>query len=156
MTQGPKTRRLSFFAFLFYHILHWISFKIPFTDSNYLVSNWSYTHLIRTIKKFRKSKKNFKNFRVIIILCNHYFIILKLFRAIKDFILHSIKQTALKSGYNFTSYDNFTNTRWIEELQTWKSFSPIWVSSSISRKQQTTGFEPLHHICVCQTYIAHF
>jgi len=33
----------------------------------------------------------------------------------------------------------------IEELQALKSFSPIWASSSISRKQQATGFEPLRH-----------
>ena len=33
LTQGPKTRRLSFYPFLFYHILHWICFKIPLTES---------------------------------------------------------------------------------------------------------------------------
>jgi len=49
-------------------------------------------------------------FRVIIILHNHYFIILKLFRAIEFFILNQIKQTALKSGYNFTTYGKFTGT----------------------------------------------
>ena len=52
----------------------------------------------------------------IAILCNHYFIILKLLLAIKGFILYQIKQTALKSGYNFTSYGKFTDTRWNEEL----------------------------------------
>ena len=49
-------------------------------------------------------------FRVIIILLNHYFIILKLFRAIKFFILNQIKQMALNSGYNFTTYGKFMNT----------------------------------------------
>jgi len=43
--------------------------------------------------------KQFKVFHVIIILRNHYFIILKLIRAIKGFILYQIKQMALKSGY---------------------------------------------------------
>src|SRR6218665_2760617 len=33
VTQGPKTRRLSFSAFLFNHILHCICFKILFTVS---------------------------------------------------------------------------------------------------------------------------
>jgi len=28
-----------------------------------------------------------------------------------------MKQTALKSGYNFTTYGKFTDTSWIEELQ---------------------------------------
>jgi len=49
-------------------------------------------------------------FHVIIILCNHYFTILKLLRAIKLFILNQIKQTALKSDYNFTRYGKFTYT----------------------------------------------
>ena len=49
----------------------------------------------------------FKIFCVIVI---HYFIILKLFWAIKGFILYQIKQTALKSGYSFTSYAKFTDT----------------------------------------------
>jgi len=32
VTKGPKTRRLSFLAFLFYHILHWIWFQIHFAE----------------------------------------------------------------------------------------------------------------------------
>jgi len=67
---------------------------------------------------------------------------------IKGFILFQIKQTALKSGYKFTSYGKFMGTRQIEELKTQKPVSPIWVSSSITRKRQTTGFEPLCHIRV--------
>jgi len=35
--------------------------------------------LIKTIKKVKKSNKKFEIFRVIIILCNYQFIILKLF-----------------------------------------------------------------------------
>ena len=42
----------------------------------------------------------FEDFHVITIVCNHYFIILKLFWVIKGFILYQIKQTTLKSGYN--------------------------------------------------------
>jgi len=83
----------------------------------------------------RKSNKQFKIFRVIIIICNHYFIVLKSFRAIKGSILYQVKQTTLKSGHNFTNYGKFTDTRWIEELQSRKPLSPIWVSSSISKKQ---------------------
>src|SRR6218665_36810 len=59
--------------------------------------------------------------------------------------MNQIKQTALKSGFNFTTYGKFTDTSSIEDLQTRKPLSPIWVSSSISRKRQATGFEPLHH-----------
>ena len=62
VTQGPKIRRLSFLAFLFYHILHCICFKIPFTESKYLVSNWSYTSLIRTIKKVKNRIKSLRFF----------------------------------------------------------------------------------------------
>jgi len=32
------------------------------------------------------------------------------------------------------------------ELNICKPLSPIWVSSSITRKRQATGFEPLCHI----------
>ena len=133
-------------AFLWNHILHCICFKILFTVSKYLVSNWSYTRLIGRMKKVKKLNKKFQIFRVFIIVHNHYFLILKLFRVIKGFILYQTKQTALKSGYKFRSYDKFTDTCWIEELKTWKPLSPIWASRSISRKRQTTGFEPLHHI----------
>ena len=118
---GLKTCHMSFLAFVFNHILHCMYFKILFTESKYLVSNWGYTRLIRTIKKVKESNKNVKIFRVIIILCNHHFILLKLFWAIKGFILYQINQPALKSsGYNFTTYSKFTDTSWIEELQTRK------------------------------------
>jgi len=70
------------------------------------------------MKKVKKSNKKFKIFRVIIILRSHYFIILKLFRAMKGSIMYQMKQTALTSGNNFKSYGKFTDTRWIEELQT--------------------------------------
>jgi len=83
----------------------------------------------------KKSNKKFKVFRVIIIVHSHYFIILKLFRVVKGFILYQIKQTTLKSDYNFTSYGKFTDTSRIEELQTQSPIFPIWVSSSISKKR---------------------
>jgi len=95
------------------HILHWICFKILFTYSKYLVYNWGYTRLIRTIKIVKKSNKKFKIFRVIIVLCNYHCMLLKLFWAIKGFILYQIKQTTLKVDYNFTTYSQFTDTRWI-------------------------------------------
>ena len=150
VTQGPKTSRLSFSAFLLNHILHCFCFKILFTESKYLVSNWSYTHLIRAVKKVKKLNKKFKIFHAIKVVHNHYYItcIMKLFWVIKGFILYQIKQTALILGYYFTTSGKFTDTSWIEELQNRKSFSPIWASSSISRKRQATGFEPLRHICL--------
>jgi len=52
----------------------------------------------------------FKIFCVIVIMRNHYINILKLFRAVKGFILYQITQTALKSGNNFTTYIKFTDT----------------------------------------------
>jgi len=48
---------------------------------------------------------------------------------INGFILYQINQTALNSGYNFTTYGKFTDT------------------SSITRKRQTTRFEPLRQKC---------
>jgi len=53
-------------AFLLNHILHYTCFKILFTVSKYLVTNWSYTHLIRALKKAKKSNKKFNIF-----LCLH-------------------------------------------------------------------------------------
>jgi len=60
----------------------------------------------------------FNVFRVLKIVRIHYFIILKLPSVIKGFILHQIIQTALKSGYNFTTYGKSTDTSSIGDLQT--------------------------------------
>ena len=49
-------------------------------------------------------------------------------------ILYQINQTALKSGYNFTTYSKFTDISRVEELITGKPLSPIWASSSVPRK----------------------
>jgi len=133
VTQGPKSRRLSFLASLFNHILHCIGFKILFTEWKYHVSNWSYSRLIRTIKKVKKWNKKFKIF-----LSHH--------NSLQSSLLYQIKQTALESYYKFTTYGKLTDTSWIEELQTRKPLSPILASGSISRKRQLTGFEPLRHI----------
>jgi len=62
------------------------------------------------MKKVKKMNKKFNIFHVIIIVRNHYFIIQKLSSVIKGFILYQIKQTALKSDYNFTTYGKFTDT----------------------------------------------
>jgi len=110
---------------------------------------------MRAIKKRKKWNKKFNIFRVIIIVSNNYFIILKLSRAIKGYILYQVKQTAFKSDYKIILFVKLTDTCWIEELQTRKSLSPIWASSSLSRKRQTTDFEPLRHKYVrfvCCTY----
>src|SRR6218665_4055576 len=64
-------------------------------------------------------------FRVIVIIRSHYFIIVKLFRVIKGFILNQIKQTDIKSDYDFTIYGKFTDTSLIEELHTRKP-SPLF------------------------------
>ena len=130
---------MSFLALLFIHILRCIWLKILFTESKYLVSDWGYTCLMKTIKKV-KNRIELSIYLVIIILCIHHFILLKLFSTIKSFILYHTNQTTLKSGYNFTTYHKFTDTSWIEELQTRKRLSPIWASSSISRKWQVMGF----------------
>jgi len=90
-----------------------------FTVSNYLVSNWSYSRLNRTIKKVKKTNKTFTI--VIIIVRNHYFTILKLSSFIKGFILYQMKQAALKSGYNFTTYGKFMDT---SELKNCKLENP--------------------------------
>ena len=52
--RGPKPVACRFWLFLLNHIPHCIGFKILFTVSKYLVSNWSYTHLIRTLKEVKK------------------------------------------------------------------------------------------------------
>jgi len=63
-------------------------------------------------------------------------------------MLYSVsnKPSHVKSRYNFTTSrsSKFKDTSWIEELQTHKPLSPIWASSSISRKRQATGIEPLY------------
>jgi len=140
----PKTRRLSLLAFLFTHILHCSCFKILFTEWKYLATNWNHTCLIRTIKKCEINRLNSSWFLVSLYDHNHCFIILKLFRAIKFFILNQIKLMA--SGFNFTTYGKFMDTSSIEELQIRKPLSPIWAFSSITRKRQAMSFEPLRFI----------
>ena len=68
--------------------------------------------------KLEKTNKKFNIFHLIVIVRNHCFIILKLSSVIKGFILYQIKQTTLKSGYNFTTYGKFMDISWIEELKT--------------------------------------
>ena len=83
------------------------------------------------------------------ILFNHYFITLKLFRAIKGFILYQIKQTVLKSGHKFTSYGKFTDTRCIEKIA--NSNNPSLIFRPLAQylgSDKATGFEALPHICV--------
>src|SRR6218665_1951959 len=58
----------------------------------------TYTRLNRTIKQVKKANKNFKIFGVITILCNHHFILQKLFWAIKGFILYQNKRNGIKIG----------------------------------------------------------
>ena len=101
------TQKPSFLAILFNRILRCICFKILFTEWKYLAYNWSYIRLIRTIKKVKKSIKEFMIFRVIVIYSDHYFIIMKLFLAIKFFTLNQIKQMALKSGCNLSEFKNY-------------------------------------------------
>jgi len=103
VTQRPKIRRLSYWIFFIqsYSILHLR--QSAFFRIKLSCSNWRYTRLIRTLTKVRKSNKIPKIVRVIIIICNNYFIILKLFRATKGFILYKMKQTTLKSGNKFTT-----------------------------------------------------
>jgi len=125
--RGPKPVVCRFLLFLLNHNLHCICFKVLFTVSKYLVSNWSYTRLIGTMKKVKKLNKKFQIFRVNIIVRNHYILNLKIVRVIKSLILYQTKQTALKSVNNVRSYDKFTDTSWIEELQTRKHVSLLFV-----------------------------
>ena len=72
-------------------------------------------------KKVKYSNKKVMIFCVIIILCNHIFILLTLLWAIKGYILYQMKQTALKSGYNFSTYDKLTTPA---EVKNWKLETP--------------------------------
>src|SRR6218665_2211145 len=105
MTRGPKPVACHFLAFLLNHILYCICFKILLQYQNILFLTEVMLVRLQQSKNVNKSNKNVgpnhKVFRVIKIIRNHYFIIPKLFRVTKGFILYQIKQTALKSCYNF-------------------------------------------------------
>jgi len=58
--RGSKPVTCRFLLFLKNHILHCICFKILFTESKYLVSKWSYTSLIITIKKWKNRIKSLR------------------------------------------------------------------------------------------------
>jgi len=107
---GAQNPSLVDFVF-FYSVIFYIA-----SASKYILQNQNILFLTEVIldwieqsKKWKKSNKKFKNFHVIIIICNNYFIIMKLFWVIKGFILYNAKQTALKSGNNFTTYGKFTD-----------------------------------------------
>jgi len=101
----------------------WRSYLIVFytaSASKYFVQNQNILFLTEVMLVWLE-QKNAQKFMIchkIIILDNLNFITLKLLWAIKSFIRYQIKQTALKSGYNCTTYAKFKNTRWIKELQT--------------------------------------
>jgi len=98
-----RAQNLSFiiFGFLLNHILHCICFKIHFTVSEYLVSNWSYTHLIRTFKKVKKLNKKFNIFHVIIIVRNHCFIYSEIIQHHKGLYSVSNKTNGIKIWLQF-------------------------------------------------------
>jgi len=136
-SQNPSLVVFGFF--LLNHILHCICFKILFTGSKYLASNWSYACLIRTIKKVKNLNKKLMTFCFIIILCNFHLIILNLFWAITDFILYQIKQTALKSDYTFSTYNKFIN--WIQaELKNFKLENPTLLFGLLAQYVGSDGF----------------
>ena len=58
--RGPKPFTCRFLLFLLNHILHCICFKILFWEWKCLVSNWSYTRLMRTIKKWKNRIKSLR------------------------------------------------------------------------------------------------
>ena len=59
---GAQNPSLVVFGFLLNHLLHCICFKMLFTVTKYLVSNRSYTCLIRAIQKMKISNKSFRCF----------------------------------------------------------------------------------------------
>src|SRR6218665_272347 len=91
-------------------------------------------------------------FSAIMILSNHYFIILKLFRAIMSYVLYQIKQNNGIKIRLHTTLQLIANSRTTAELKNCKleNPSPLFGSlhCSISRKRQATGFQSLRHIRV--------
>src|SRR6218665_1062370 len=103
VTQEIKTCHLSFWDFLTesYSTLHLLQTTYcRIKISCFLLKLYSFDYNNQKVKKLNK---NFRIFCIITILCDYHFIILKLFCALKGFILYQIKQTALKSGYNFST-----------------------------------------------------
>ena len=93
---GPKPVTCRFW--LFYLLIFYTA-----SASKYFLQNENILLLTEVIlvwleqsKQVKKSIKKFMIFCVIIILCNHYFIILKIFQAIKFFILN--KTNGIKIG----------------------------------------------------------
>ena len=95
----------------------------------------------------KKLNKKFLIFHVIIIVRNHLFLILKLFWAIKGFILYQTKQTALKSGYDFKSYDKFTEPA---VLKNCKAENPSLLFCPLA---QYLGSDKQRVLSPCVTYV---
>ena len=106
---GAQNLSLVVFGF-FYSFIFYTAYA-----SKYVLQNKNFLFITEVIsfdycnKKMKKINKKCKIFRVIIILSNHYFIILRLLWAIKGFILYKIKLTALKS--QVTTLQRMANSR---------------------------------------------
>jgi len=110
---GSQNLSFVLFGFLLNHILHCSCFKILFTVSKYLVSNWNYSEIIQRRKGLYSVSNKTNGIKIGLQLYN------------------------LWQSHGHQLNWRITNTK-----------TPLLYlsSSSISRKQQTTGFEPLRHI----------
>jgi len=92
-----------------------------------------------------KSNKKFKIFCVIIIVRNHYFIILKIAPGHRGLYSVSNKTNGIQIELQLYNLWQIHGHQLNWRIANSKRLSPM-ASSSISRKRQTTGFEPLRHI----------
>ena len=106
VTQRLKTCPMS--GFLFPHILPFIGFKILFTESKYLFSNWGYACLIKTVISEKiKNVWEYSGHQSIWQPRVDYFEMSLGNRGL-PYTLYQINQTASKSYHYFTNYDKFT------------------------------------------------
>ena len=133
----------------------WLFYSIIFytaSASNYFLQNQNILFLTEVIFVWFEQSIKWKNwiksniFRVVIILHNHYFIILKLFLVINGFILCQRKETAFLHGLQPCNLWQVHRHQLNWRIANLKTLFPICASSSISRKRQMTGFEALRHI----------
>ena len=147
VTQGPKTRHLSFLTFLLNHILHCICFIILF-----FLQNQNISFLTEVILVWLEQSKKWKNrIKFLRFLC--YFNPLQSSLPYSEIIpcnkgLHSVsnKTNRIKIRLQLFKLWQIHRHQLNWRIVNSKPLSPIFACISVCNSRQTTSFGPLRHI----------
>ena len=147
--RGSKPVTCRFLTFWFSHMLHWPCSKMLLTQWNYLFSNKGCARLIISLVYSDKIKLKVTEYSCHPSLLNPLSYYSEIFLGIIGIYSESDNPNGIKIGslLRKLGWIHSHNTELKNKLHS-LPLSPISASSAISRKRQTTGFEPLRHKCV--------